>query len=190
MEFLVVSDSKLKIMMNREDMKKYDIDGDNIDYDNPKTRRSFWRILDVAREKCGFEASGDKVLIQFYPAKDGSEIFVTKLGVISSGAERTIAKSSKVAMLSSRLVIYKFSSFSSLAAASRIIDVEDCERAPRAYLDEHGFYYIIAEERRAGPEKNREIFPIYEFGREIPDNLAPYIAEHSTEIKFDLLRQL
>ena len=190
MEFLVVSDSKLKIMMNREDMKKYDIDGDNIDYDNPKTRRSFWRILDVARERCGFEASGDKVLIQFYPAKDGSEIFVTKLGIISSGAERTIAKSSKVAMLSSRLVIYKFSSFSSLTAASRIIDTEDCERAPRAYFDEQGFYYIIAEERRAGHEKNREIFPIYEFGKEIPDNLAPYIAEHSTEIKFDLLRRL
>ena len=190
MEFLVVSDSKLKIMMNRDDMKKYDIDGENIDYDNPKTRRSFWRILDVAREKCGFEASGDKVLIQFYPAKDGSEIFVTKLGVISSGAERTIAKSSKVAMLSSRLVIYKFSSFSSLTAASRIIDTEDCERAPRAFFDEQGSYYIIAEERRAGAEKNREIFPIYEFGREIPENLAPYIAEHSKEIKFDILRRL
>ena len=67
MEFLVVSDSKLKIMMNRDDMQKYEIDGDNIDYDNPKIRRSFWRILDAAREKCGFEAAGDKVLIQFYP---------------------------------------------------------------------------------------------------------------------------
>lgn len=190
MDFLVVSDSKLKIMMSREDMQKYEIDGDNIDYDNPKTRRSFWHILDAAREACGFEASGDKVLIQFYPSKDGSEIFVTKLGIISSGAERTIAKSSKVAMLSSRQVIYKFSSFSSLASAARIIDEEDCERSPRAYFDERGFYYIIAEERRAGLEKNREISSIYEFGKEIPDNLAAYIAEHSTEIKFDVIRKL
>ena len=113
MDFLVVSDSKLKIMMSREEMKKYDIDNENIDYDNPKTRRSFWRILDAARTGCGFEASGDKVLIQFYPSKDGSEIFVTKLGVVSSGTEKTIAKSSKIAMLSSRVVIYRFSSFSS-----------------------------------------------------------------------------
>ena len=190
MDFLVVSDSKLKIMMSREDMKRYEIDGNNIDYDNPKTRRSFWRILDVARERCGFEASGDKVLIQFYPSKDGSEIFVTKLGLISAGAERTIAKSSKVAMLSSRLAIYKFSSFSSLTAAAKIIDSDDCERPPRAYFDECGSYYIIAEERRGGIDKASEISPISEYGKEIPETLAPYIAEHSDEIKFDILRTL
>ena len=76
MEFLVVSKSKLKIMMSRDDMKKYGIDGEDIDYDNPKIRRSFWKILDEAKERCGFEASGDKVLIQYYPSKDGGEIFV------------------------------------------------------------------------------------------------------------------
>lgn len=190
MEFLIVSDSKLKIMMTREDMKKYEIDCDNTDYDNPKTRRSFWKILDVARERCGFEASGDKVLVQFYPSKEGSEIFVTKLGVVSSGTEKTIAKSSKIAMLSSRLVIYRFSSFSSLASASRIIDTEDSKMPPRAYFDESGFYYIIAEDRKSGFDKNSEISPINEYGKEIPVNLASYIAEHSTEINFDVLRKL
>ena len=190
MDFLVVSDSKLKIMMNREDMKEYDIDGDNIDYDDPKIKRSFWRILDAAREKCGFEASGDKVLIQFYPAKDGSEIFVTKLGLISSVAEKTIAKSNKVAMLSSRRAIYKFQSFSSLTAAVRIIDADEFERRPRAYFDERGFYYIIAEQRLARGDRGREISPIYEYGFEIPDNLVSYIEEHSTEIDYDVLRRL
>ena len=189
MDFLVVSDSKLKIMMSREDMKKYEIDGDNIDYDNPKIRRSFWRILDVAKDACGFEVSGDKVLIQFYPSKDGSEIFVTKLGLISIGAERTIAKSSKVAMLSVRRNVYKFSSFSSLVSASRIIRSDECERTPRAYYDEQDSYYIIAEER-VGAERAGEISPILEFGLELPSNLAPYISEHLNEISFDLLRKM
>lgn len=190
MDFLVVSDSKLKIMMSREDMKKYEIDGDDIDYDNPKTRRAFWRILDAAREACGFEASGDKVLIQFYPAKDGSEIFVTKLGLISPGAERTIAKSSKVAMLSTKRAIYKFSSFSSLISAVRIIDTDECERPPKVYFDEYGAYYLIVEERRGGTGKMLEISPISEYGKEIPSNLAPYISEHSEEIDFSVLCQL
>lgn len=190
MEFLVVSDSKLKIMMNRDDMKKYGIDGDNIDYDNPKIRRSFWRILDVARNECGFEASGDKVLIQFYPSKDGSEIFVTKLGLISAGAERTIAKSSKVAMLSTRRTVYKFSSFSSLVSAAKIIELEECERPPKAYFDERGSYYIIADERRGPIGRASEISPINEYGREIPENLAGYISEHSTEIRFEILKSL
>lgn len=188
MDFLVVSDSKLKIMMSREDMKKYEIDGDNIDYDNPKTRRSFWRILDAAKEACGFEASGDKVLIQFYPAKDGSEIFVTKLGILSAGAERTIAKSSKVAMLSTRRAIYKFSSFSSLLSAVHIMEREECESTPKAYFDERGGYYIITDERHGG--KVPEISQITEYGREIPSNLAPYISEHLEEIDFEVLRKL
>lgn len=189
MDFLVVSDSKLKIMMSREDMKKYEIDGDNIDYDNPKTRRSFWRILDAAKEACGFEVSGDKVLIQFYPSKDGSEIFVTKLGLISAGAERTIAKSSKVAMLSVRRSVYKFSSFPSLVLAARMLNTEECERLPRAYYDERDSYYIIAEER-VGAGKEGQISSILEFGRELPANLASYISEHSNEINFEYLRKM
>ena len=189
MDFLVVSDTKLKIMMNREEMKKYGIDGEDIDYDNPKIRRAFWRILDVAKETCGFEASGDKVLIQFYPAKDGSEIFVTKLGLISAGAERTIAKSSRVAMLSTKISVYTFPNLPSLCRAARLIDFETCERPPRAFFDENGSYYMVTEERR-GSERTAEISPICEFGREIPSNLACYISEHSSEIKFDILRQL
>ena len=190
MDVLKISDSKIKIMLSSEDMKRFGLTRASIDSTNESVRAKIFAVLDEVEQLFGFAHGGNKLLIQLYPAKDGSEIFVTKLGIISSGAERTIAKSSKVAMLSSRLVIYKFSSFSSLTAASRIIDAEDCDSAPRAYFDEQGFYYIIAEERRAGAEKNREIFPIYEFGSEIPDNLAPYIAEHSTEIKFDLLRKL
>ena len=190
MEFLVVSDSKLKIMMSREDMIKYEIDGDDIDYDDPKTRRAFWRILDAAKEACGFEASGDKVLIQFYPAKDGSEIFVTKLGLISPGAERTIAKSSKVAMLSTKKAIYKFLSFENIVTASRMIEEDECERPPKAYFDDYGAYYLVIEERRGGSGKMLDISPITEFGKEIPSNLAAYISEHSKEIDFNVLRNM
>ena len=190
MDFLVVSDSKLKIMMSREDMQRYDIDCENIDYDDPKVRRSFWRILDEARASCGFEASGDKVLIQFYPAKDGSEVFVTKLGLISPGAERTISKSSKIAMLRAKLTIYKFQDLDSLVSAAKILERESFERTPRAYFDDSGSYYIIAEERRVGSGKGIEISQIVEYGSELPSNLASYISEHSSEISFGILTRL
>lgn len=190
MEFLVVSDSKLKIMLTREDMIKYEIDGDDIDYDNPKIRRSFWKILDVAKEACGFQVSGDKILIQFYPSKDGSEVFVTKLGILSDGAEKAISKSSNVAMLTTKRAIYQFSSFSSLVSAAKIIEKEDFERRPRAYFDETGLYYIIADERRGSSGKFSEITPIAEFGKELPSIISGYVAEHSSEIDFDVLYKL
>lgn len=190
MEFLVVSDSKLKIMLTKEDMIRYGIDKEDINYDDPKIRRSFWRILDEARTGCGFEASGDKVLIQFYPSKDGSEIFVTKLGLVSSGAERTIAKSTKVAMLSTRRAVYRFSDLDDLLSAVRVINIEECERPPRAFYGEDGAYYIIADERGITSGTSRDISSIAEFGIEIPSTLAAYVAEHANEIEFSFLRKL
>ena len=183
---MVVSDSKLKIMLTREDMEKYEIDGNDIDYDDPKVRRSFWRILDAARAACGFEASGDKVLIQFYPSKDGSEIFVTKLGVLSAGTERTIAKSNKVAMLSTRKAVYRFSDMEAFFAAVAVLEKDFCEGTPRIFLGKHGEYYIVIEEHRYGLGK-AEAMPISEYGVEIPSNLYPYIYEHAKELELDRL---
>ncbi len=182
MDFLVVSESKLKIMMSLDEMKKYGIDGDNIDYDNPKIRRSFWKILDVAKDACGFEVSGDKVLIQFYPAKDGSEIFVTKLGLISGSAERTISKSNKVAMLMRKRAVYKFGSVEEILACLRAMKPEEGECDPKAYVDYYGTYYLTLDERKSGSANTADMSPLSEFGEELPSNLAPYIAEHSGEV--------
>ena len=181
MDFLVVNDSKLKIMMGREDMREYEIDGDDIDYENPRIRRAFWRILDVAKEECGFDSAGDKILIQYYPAKDGCEIFVTKLGLISQGAERTIAKSGKVAMLETKKRAYKFSDYKSLLGALRMIKPEECERAPQIFKDDNGEYYILTEERISA-SRAKEISYVAEYGTPLPALISDYIREHATEL--------
>ncbi len=190
LDFLVVTDSKLKIMMSKADMQQYGIDGADIDYDDPKIRRSFWRILDVAKTNAGFDVAGDKVLIQFYPSKDGCEIFVTKLGVIPQGAERAISKSGKVAMLSCRRAVYKFTSLDDMLGAVKIIESEGCEKRPQAFMDDNLCYYIIADERRASSDSIGDLSPLTEFGREIPPNISAYISEHATELDFEVLKKL
>ena len=189
MEFLVVSDSKLKIMMNSEEMKSFQIDGDDIDYENPKVRRAFWRILDKARERCGFDVSGDKILIQYYPSKDGAEIFVTKLGLLPNGDVRTLARSNKVAMLTTGTSVYKFTSLSSLLGAIRLIDTEVCEGVPRVFFDGDDSYYVVSNERRSYSEKCNLTF-LFEYGNEVPSVLFGYIAEHSRELDFTELLKL
>ncbi len=185
MEFLKVSDSKLKIMLTNEDMKKYDIDSEDMDYDNPKIRRSFWRILECARSACSFEVSGDKVLVQFYPSKDGCEIFVTKLGIISSGIERTISKSPRVAMLTTRKSVYKFEEKEHLKTALSLLNSEEQQKAPELFSDGKGNYYIVIEERKSLSENRESISVLAEYGSEIPNNLVSYIEEHSDRIPLD-----
>ncbi len=81
MELILINSSKLKIMLTDDEMKKYDLDTDTIDYDTTSTRRAFWSILDDAKTRTGFDAASDRVFIQLYPSKKGGcEMYVTKLG--------------------------------------------------------------------------------------------------------------
>ncbi len=90
MELIVISDSKLKIMLTGEDMNRYSIDCNTLSYDNTETRRAFWSILDEVKHKTGFDAANEKVFVQVYPSKGGGcEMYVTKLGIFSGeGTEK------------------------------------------------------------------------------------------------------
>lgn len=90
-ELILINTSKLKIMLTPDDMKKYSLDIDKMNYDNTETRRVFWNILDTAKHETGFDAASDRVCIQVYPSKGGGcEMYVTKLG--SEKHERTEEK--------------------------------------------------------------------------------------------------
>ncbi|MEE0968457.1 MAG: adaptor protein MecA [Clostridia bacterium] len=88
MELIVISDSKLKIMLTGEDMRQYSIDCSTLDYENTQTRRAFWSILDEAKHRTGFDAASEKVFVQVYPSKGGGcEMYVTKLGMFNGKAD-------------------------------------------------------------------------------------------------------
>jgi negative regulator of genetic competence, sporulation and motility len=88
LELILISNNKLKIMMSAEDMGRYDLKCENIDYDNTETRRAFWSILDEAKQRTGFDAASEKVFVQLYPSKGGGcEMYITKLGSGDKGKD-------------------------------------------------------------------------------------------------------
>ena len=89
MEFLLIGESKIKIVLNRKEAERYHLDTSTPDVSGPGARRIFWSILEEAKREVGFDPAGDKVLIQLYPLKGGGcEIFVTKLGILSESSAR------------------------------------------------------------------------------------------------------
>jgi negative regulator of genetic competence, sporulation and motility len=82
MELIVISESKLKIMLSGADMVKYELTGEGLDCANLHTREAFRHIFADARDAVGFDTQGERLLVQFYTSKNGGgcEIFVTKLG--------------------------------------------------------------------------------------------------------------
>lgn len=183
MELLLISDSKLKIMLSEEDMKKYDLGSEDIDYNNTHTRRALWQILDEAKVRTGFDAASDKILVQLYPSKDGGcELFVTKLGLIPPLAEKNIARSSRVAMLTSRQALYRFETLDDLVLAAKAVRDIDTLRASDAYFCDDGAYYLSLEERSGKGNSVSEFFRILEYGEHISAEMRPYISEHARKI--------
>ena len=74
MEFLLVGESKLKIVASEEEMIEYKLEDYSSNVSGAILRRSFLRVLDIAKSEVGFDPAGDKVLIQFYPIKSSLAI--------------------------------------------------------------------------------------------------------------------
>lgn len=78
MELILISKSKLKIMLDERDMLEYHIT-DDTDCAEPSARRAIRSILDRARDEIGFETEGSEIFIQLYTSRRGGcELFVSK----------------------------------------------------------------------------------------------------------------
>ena len=180
MEFLLIGESKIKIVLNREDTEKYGLDATAADVSGPIARRVFWRILDMAKTEVGFDPAGDKVLIQLYPLKSGGcELFVTKLGILSESSARLVSKSDRIAMLSKNRSLYAFDSLDNIVGAARAVKRIMGGLSPKSdvYIDGERYYLSIEEYGKGGEPVE---FPcILEFGMGLTAELSSYIYEHA-----------
>lgn len=176
MELILISESKLKVMLTADDMRQYNLDCDTMDSNTALTRRAFWNILDEAREQTGFDPGGEKVFVQLYPDKGGGcEMFVTKIGGAVPAKEKASKKKSAPISQNNPLCrenAYVFDSLADLLMACRRLrgSVTGTVRAFTS-RDNRLYYLFLTEEcpdlseyggNRCRP---REIPYILEYGR-------------------------
>ena len=190
MELILISDNKLKIMLTEEDMFKYEICAESIDYDNTETRRAFWQILDEAKHRTGFDAASERVFIQVYPSRGGGcEMYVTKLGEaspINDGGTRRplVSHGGEQAKIRGRTVLFIFRSFNALAAVcSRLREMGySDESAAYCARDGDGYFLTLTEHMPTVLSKRTSVGEysfIEEYGKRRLGVLeAAYIKEH------------
>ena len=183
MEFLLIGESKIKIVLSSAEAKKQGLDTSSTDVSGPLARRVLWRILDMAKTEVGFDPKGDKVLIQLYPlANGGCELFVTKLGILSESSARLVSKSDRMAMLAKSRSLYRFDDLSDIISASRAVKSIIGDLSPKSdvYLDGDKYYLSIEEYGKGGEPVE---FPcILEFGMGLTAELSSYIYEHADRL--------
>ena len=79
MDLILISSDKMKVILDKNDMKNLNISADELDYQKSETKRAIWEILDTAKRRTGFDTDRCKLCIQVFTSPDGGcEIFITK----------------------------------------------------------------------------------------------------------------
>ncbi len=140
MELIIISESKLKIMLNADEVKKYDLEtGCQGDISG---RAAFRNILKEARDKCGFDAVGERVFVQYYPERGGGcEMFITKLG------EKRSEKRTNTTEKRSGYIIYSFEKLSDLLDTCRRLKIARYKGESKAWRETSGEKYYLTLEK-------------------------------------------
>ena len=187
MELILISESKLKVMLTPDDMRLYNLDCDTMDSGTAATRRAFWNILDEARAQTGFDPGGEKVFVQLYPGKEGGcEMFVTKIGGTPPTKGRMPLPSPPSHPRKNnplgREHVYAFPQLSYLLAACRRLNGSFTGTASAYEMRDSGEYYLILSEECP-------LLSEYE-GSKCKPRETPYILEYGHCFCRDAIRVL
>lgn len=161
MEFILINENKIKVMLTEQDLKEFEIDAEDLDYSNTDTKRMFWDILSRAKHSTGFDTDGHKVLVQLYPSRHGGcELFVTKIGELcpaedgcmlssKSADTRNDKKLSKLRIREqsekTEASVFLFESLCDLLSVCRRLAALGYDEKSSAYIDTDKRYYLFLE---------------------------------------------
>ena len=167
MELIVISDSKIKLMLTRDDMDRY----------RGMTKDVLREIMEDAKKQCGCTAMEGRIYVQMYPSKSGGcELFVTRLenrsGTCGAGEDRVLTDYRKYIFEErGSHIIYVFGSMNYLLGTCARLHSLGYSGSSMAYHDPcSGKYYLLLEcETHIAVEY---------FGSLCPSRLFCYISEH------------
>ena len=191
MEYIIINESKLKIICEKEDLRPYGINAEDLEYSDASSRKFIEELLEEAKAKHGFETAKHRVLIQLFPDNEGGcEIFVSKLGLLKKENEAPSlernrnTKSKTVTDTVKKIYLFEKLDFL-LEACKRLSFLPTCKKSSAFYLEDSGYYLYFeyntdGELEEYGVNTLNEYSFLLEYGE--PQNekeKLPYLNEYA-----------
>ena len=168
MELILISNSKLKIMLSAEDMKEYNIECEG----GCALRQGLAPVLERARLDCGFDTASGRLLVQVFPSrKGGCEMFVTR---VAQKNEREARAPASVCL---------FDSLGDMTSLCGVLKARGIGEMSSAYRIGERRYALVLPELDRDEALPLSAAVISEFGERCEcENVEGYINEHATPI--------
>ena len=182
MEFLNISDIKLKVTLTADEAARYGVDKYDDGRYGAKIRQSVREILAEAERECGFTVGSERILVQIYPLPSGvCELLVTRLSYVGRKDAAALSSADGVALMEHKRGIYRFPDAETLRLAVSAVGKTDT--AADLYRDDYGRCYICVDEELTDGISDFEVF--IEFGERLSALPIGVIAEYGTLLAKD-----
>lgn len=197
MELIVISRTRLKIMLTEPDMRRYELSVDADTCAEGRVRASLRRLFEEAYIETGFETEGARLLVQLFACRSGGcEIFVTKLGDPEeeqplSASEQALldrvfrddpekASPPPVLPAATRPFVLLLADMEPLLAVCRRLADLGYRQDSRAYIVEDGSYCLLLTVPDTGLLRLPSAYAfLREYGEEADAaHMGAYLAEH------------
>jgi negative regulator of genetic competence, sporulation and motility len=194
MEYLMINESKLKVLLDGSELQNRNLDAHELDYADPYAKKLFGDILCYAKDNLGFDTSGHRVLLQLFPSKDGScELFITKLGKLEKDAEQPCIRERKKEQAPTKKrknqKAFRFECLRDLLSVCKRLYQSEVDCSGSAYVDIDGVWYLILSLDDPLYDDVYDVLPIndlsfiFEYGDpENPQTLGMYLCEYARQI--------
>ena len=191
MEYIVIDESRLKVICEECDLEPYGISTDSLEYGDASSRRFIEDMLSEARARFGFETAKNRVLIQLFPDSEGGcEIFVNRLDALKAGADEGVQEDKtyqRRAEVEQRIFFFEELN-DMLGACERLSFLPPCEKSSAFYVEGEGYYLYFEHTDGDGideygvPALDEYSF-LLEYGDPIPaKGRLPYLSEYAKSI--------
>ena len=180
MELILMGDSRLKVMLSAEEVRRFALDLEAGEMSGREAKAALRDLFDEIRRQSGFDAYSERLLVQLYPSKGGGcEIFMTKLGkrereTTGKGSVGEIGLAPEL-----RAVLFRFQGIGDLLSVCRQLGRVGYDRLSTVYLADDDRYYLVLQEGARGGSRPSELAFVEEFGERRGGATAlAYIKEH------------
>lgn len=172
MDYTLIHENKLKVILTAGEMQDLGLENDHMDYNDPVTRLALVSVLELSRTKARFNPRGARLFVEAYPCENGGcVLYFTCLHISGDGKPRVVP------------VVFEFEGPDELCSGAQHVHDRYAHRIHRSVLYRFGSCYRLIVYPLDYSDR-LSVYFLSEYGRKIGDGelLAAYTAEHGEEI--------
>lgn len=184
LELIMINSEKIKIMLTREDMTKYNIHMYSLGHTGSAIKEAFGEVLSDIKTRTGFDTLSSKTILQVYPSRDGGcEVYITRLKndlKLKNGEKHECAGQSTNITVKRWLekVIFSFEKLTDTIDACRLLYLSGYDKSSSLYLCDDT-YYLFLETEIKPKGRYDELTSLCDFGKRLECKITQaFICEH------------